>query len=308
MKKAVVTGANGFIGSSLVKELVKKKMFVYAVVKNEQSDISNLCELDNINIIYCELDNLSLLKQKIKDSVDIFYHFAWAGTSGEERSDYDLQLKNVRAVCEAVKIAKEIGCRRFIFAGSVMEIESMYYLFGDTCSPGLGYIYSSAKLSADFMAQAIAYNIGLEYSTVIISNIYGPGEKSKRFIYTTLKKLIENEPISFTLGEQLYDFIYISDAVEAIYLVGIKGKANTRYYIGNSQQCQLKQYIIEMKECIDENREITFGVIPFYGPYLNYKEIDTYKLEKEFGFCPKISFKEGIYKTIDWIISEEGRE
>lgn len=301
MKKAIVTGANGFVGSWLVKELVKHNIFVYAVVRSIKSNINNLVDLKDIQILYCELEDLGTLKTKIECNIDLFFHFAWAGTSGTDRGNYNLQLDNVRYACDAVKIAKAMMCRKFIFAGSIMEYESMEYIINDTSRPGLGYIYSSAKLAADFMAKTIAVNEGLDYSSVIISNIYGEGEKSNRFINTTLKKFINHDKTDFSLGEQLYDFIYVTDAVNAIYLVGVNGKPYTNYYIGNTKHQKLKKFIIEMKDCIDNTIELNFGGIPFDGPYLKFDEIDTGKLENELQFSPQVSFKDGIMKTIEWL-------
>ena len=75
MKKAIVTGANGFIGSHLVDELLSHDIEVIAVVRNEKSNIQSLPENKKLKIIYCELKEIENLTEKISDKdIDIFYH------------------------------------------------------------------------------------------------------------------------------------------------------------------------------------------------------------------------------------------
>lgn len=309
MKTAIVTGANGFVGSWLVRELIKNGFFVYAIVKNESSDLRDLDQLKNVQIIYCELQEILDLDDKLNiDRIDLFFHFAWAGTSGMDRANYELQLNNVQYTCDAVKAAKKLKCEKFVFAGSIMEYESMSYVPEDGADPGLANIYSTAKLSANFMAKTLAVHLGLSYISIIISNIYGVGETSKRLINTTIEKFLNKEKTDFTAGTQLYDFIYIADAVRAIYLAGELGLPYTNYYIGNPRPKPLKEFIMEMRDCIDKDMELSFGGIPFNGPYLKYTEFDTGKLQKEFNFHPEISFQEGIKKTVEWMRDQKEKQ
>lgn len=305
MKKVILTGATGFLGRKFIEEVSYKDIEIIAVVRNDKSDISHLIKLNNTRIIYCDLNNISNLATLVIDKdVDIFYHFAWAGTSGDNRSNVDIQLDNVRATCECIKVASKMGCKRFINAGSIVEYETIQQTLMDQSKPSLSNIYSIAKMTADFMAKTLAVNLNIDYINCIISNIYGPGEKSARFINTTIRKFISDESCSFTSGEQLYDFIYITDAVNAFYIIGEKGKCNTNYYIGNPKPKPLKDYIIEMRDVVNKDINLAFGEIPYCGAELNYSEIDLNKLNDEFNFQSKVDFKQGIQNTVEWVKME----
>lgn len=305
MKKAIVTGATGFLGVWLVKELACQGIEVIAVVRSEQSEVGPLTQYDNVRIVVCPLADMASLPTLIEDkNVDVFYHLAWAGTSGVDRADIKLQLGNVQASCDAVKAAAEIGCSKFVNAGSIMEYEAMQYIPMDGSTPGLGSIYSAAKQAADFMAKTLAVSRSMPYVNAIISNIYGAGEKSARFINSTLRRFLNDERAAFTHGEQLYDFIYVSDAARAFYLIGENGKAYTSYYVGNQVPHPLKEFITRIRDVVDNTLELNFGEIPFQGALLLYDEFDMSKLNRELGFVPEISFEQGIEKTIGWI---EGR-
>ncbi len=302
MKKSIVTGANGFVGRWLVKELILQGVDVIGVVHNEKSNITELQQFENVKIIICPLEKIGTLPFLIKDdNIDVFYHLAWDGTSGINRSDIRRQLSNVQAACDAVQAASEIGCLKFVNAGSIMEYEAMQYILKDGTTPGLGNIYSAAKVASDFMAKTLATNLKLPYVTAIISNIYGTGEKSERFINTTLKKLLNNEKTAFSHGLQLYDFIYASDAAKAFYIIGDRGKPNNSYYIGNSKPHPLKKFIVQMRDLVNKDIQLNFGEIPFQGALLKYNEFDTAKMNKEFGFEAEVSFEQGIKETIQWI-------
>ena len=112
-----------------------------------------------------------------------------------ERANEKIQLANVQYTIDAVRLANRMKCKRFIHAGSIMEYEASLCMNDASISPSLGYIYSTAKLTADYMARTVAQILGVEYLNAIISNIYGVGETSARFLNTTLRKLIAGDTI-----------------------------------------------------------------------------------------------------------------
>lgn len=299
--KAIVTGATGFVGKWLVDKLLEQKNDV-AVIVRDRKRIPQKWE-PYVSIVEASLDSYENLNKSSFPwkAADIFFHFAWAGTAGMERSDVALQLQNVRASCEAVKFASAMGCRRFINAGSIMEYEAMNGIPSDDANPSPGCIYSTAKLTADFMAKTIAASEHISYINVIISNIYGAGEASPRFLNTTLKKMLKGEEIPLTKGTQMYDFIYVTDAVNAMIEIAKRGEDNSSYYIGNSKQRQLKDFILEMKDVLCSESRLLFGEIPMSGTALTYQEFDTTRLER-MGIAPEITFARGIELTRDWIL------
>ncbi len=302
MKKVIITGANGFLGQWLIKELTTKDIRIIAVVRNEKAVIPLFRQLDNITIVVCPLEQIANLPSMIEEKdINVFYHFAWAGTSGDDRANVQMQLSNVQFTCDAVRAAATMGCTKFVYAGSIMEYEAMQNLPLDDVFPGMGNIYSTAKLTADFMAKTLSSNLKIQYITAIISNIYGVGEESPRLINTTIRKFLKGEKAQFTKGDQLYDFIYVTDAVKAFYLIGEHGKSNTSYYIGNQKPQSLKNFIVGMRDIVNKDLHLIFGEIPFIGASLNYNQLNTNKLYSEFGFEAEISFEQGIRTTMQWI-------
>ena len=100
------------------------------------------------------------------------------------------------------------------------------------------------------MLKTIAADINLNYVNVIISNVYGPGERTPRFLNSVIRALINNQDLDLTEGKQLYDFIYIDDAMQMIKMVAEKAKNFESYYIGNTMQYPLREFVIKAKEII----------------------------------------------------------
>ncbi|MCH5164746.1 MAG: NAD(P)-dependent oxidoreductase [Clostridiales bacterium] len=301
-KKAIVTGANGFIGKQLVSALLSKNIEVVAVAPRFDEILLN----DNrIVCLNCKDKTPFDLEEALKDfNADVLFHLAWSGVSGSIRADYNIQLDNVRLACDYAALAAKINCKRFIYASSIVEMETYEYLQSDDANPTGGYIYGAGKLAAHLMAETVAKQAGIDFIPVIITNIYGVGEKSARLINTSIRKLLNGEHCSFTEGKQTYDFIYITDAIASIVEVAEKGKAFSRYYIGSGSPKPLKEFLLEMKDVVAPNAVLGLGDLPFNGIDIDYAQFKLKKVEQDTGYKNKVSFRDGIKMTMDFIKSE----
>lgn len=300
MKKVILTGATGFVGNAVLKELIKNNIYVIAVSRSEKPQ--NIPDSKFVKYISCDLSEMEKLESKITDrDIDTFYHFAWNGSAGPARADTKLQLKNAQWTIDSLNVAKKIGCKRFVVAGSIMEHETVAATYTQGNRPGLGYIYGSGKLVAHTMAMSVANNIGIDLIWAEITNAYGIGELSPRMVNTTLRKVIRKEIPQFTAGTQNYDFVYIDDVARAFYLIGKNGKPFNDYVIGSSTAKPLRDFLLEMKDSVAPDLDFIFGDIPFTGINLPLEKFDCSKTEKDTGFRAEISFAEGTKRTINWL-------
>lgn len=305
MKKAIITGANGFVGTAVCRELVEQGVEVIAIIRHPNEAISDIFDNERIRVIYSDLSDFRNLAHLIPErDVDVLYHFAWVGSAGPLRGDPDVQIDNVKYTCDTVKACAELGCRKFVFASSIMEYE-IEATMDTEVKPGINTLYCSAKVAGDYMARTIAGSLGIDYIRAVISNIYGPGELSPRLINTSLRKMLNGEHCAFSAGEQLYDFIYISDAAKEFVEIGEKGTPNKAYYIGSLNPRPLKEFLLEMRDCVDSSIEMGLGELPFNGVSLTYKEFNVNAVKEDTGYVPKVSFREGINNTIEWLKETE---
>ena len=302
MQKVVVTGATGFLGRALVCKLLEENVYVIAVCRN--LELINMPKSDMLRYVLCNLEQITSLQDLIPDEdIDTFYHVSWSGVSGIERVDISVQLKNVFWTVDCLRAAKMIGCQRFIGVGSIAEYEAIMATYTQGSRPGLNYIYGGAKFFAYNAAKTLAESIKIDLIWTELVNVYGIGENEKGLICKTIKQVIQGIEPKFTNGDQNYDFIYIDDAVNALYLIGKKGRAFNQYLVGSSNPRRLKEFLIEMQTLIAPELKFVFGELKFTGVNLPIETFDCQQTEVETGFRAEVPFSEGIKRTVEWLKS-----
>ncbi|MCR5195276.1 MAG: NAD(P)-dependent oxidoreductase [Pseudobutyrivibrio sp.] len=299
MKKAIITGATGMIGSELARQLARDGIRVYAVVRPNSSKIDNLIKSDLVEVIECDLHQLSKLSEMI-ESADIFYHFAWDGCYGDSRNDLLLQEQNVKGALEAVKAAKQLGCKKFVGAGSQAEFGSVEGKLSDTLPKNPVTGYGIAKHSAQLMTKALATQLGMEYCWGRILSCYGPGDNDYTMVMSAVVAMLKNELLAFTPGEQIWDYIYVEDCAKAFYLIGKEGVDKKAYTIGSGNTQMLKEYIYQIRDAIDSSIQPGIGERDYYPNQVMHLEADISELKKDTGFTPSVKFEEGIKHTVEW--------
>ncbi len=300
MENVIITGADGFVGSYTVKHFIENGLKVLALDMGATPRRLNISE--NLEYLQCDISNTAAMLDKIPYGVyDTFIHFAWAGSAGEARIDYNLQMQNALNTVECMKTAKKLGCSRFVCAGSIMEYEVEAAIHSQGSHPGMGYIYGMGKHIAHCMCKSVAANIGIDLLWPMITNAYGVGELSPRFVNTTLRKIIDGEPLQFTAAIQNYDFVYVSDVAQAFYKVALHGKPFCEYMIGSGDAKPLKKFILEMVDSCAPECTPLFGDIPFTGTNMPLETFNIRDINKDCGFAPEISFGQGTKMTMDWL-------
>lgn len=305
MRSAVVTGANGFVGQALLRELARAQIPVSAVIRSEASNLSAIRDLPNVEIVFCDMDRIDKLPQMLRKPADVFYHLAWEGASGTAREDWKTQLQNVRWTLNAAAAAKAIGCEKFIGAGTTAEWDADVYMQADGAVPPAMCVYGAAKITAHYMSRAVCGSMGLAHIWACLSNTYGPGDPTSNFINFAAKTMLTGQPPNFTSGEQSYDFTHISDIAQGLYKIGRSGKSNHAYYIGSAAPRKLKEYIKIIRDEIDPSISVNLGAVPWHGAAHPMDRFDCSKLMRDTGYRPNVAFGDGI-KDIIASLRQEG--
>lgn len=295
MKNVIVTGANGFIGSSLIKKLVDKEVNVIALdisFQNSKLPVSNL-----ITQVETSLDNVEALLQIIPNAeYDAMYHLAWAGVNGPAKADPVIQLKNAEMAMNCASVSKKLGVKKLLCAGTIAEraTESLSNL--KTTSGGM--MYGVAKHCTHLMLETYCKNIGLDFVWMQFSNIYGPTNKTGNLVSYTIGELKKGNEATFGPALQPYDFIYVDDLIETVFRLGNSKTTNNTYFLGSGEPRILKEYLLEIGKIAGLPELVQIGKRPDDGIVYSMEMFDTTLLNREIGEYVTRTFADGIRETL----------
>ena len=293
------------IGVALIEECLRHDIEIYAVVRSSSGKAGRLPLNDKIHLTDCSLEDLSDLPGRIPGGCDTFYHIAWGNTGEARNKSTELQSRNIFYTLQAVRAAAELGCRRFIGAGSQAEYGPMDVEKISPDSPvNPSTPYGASKLAAGHLAGMLCRELGMECIWPRIFSVYGKYEKETTMVASGLRKMLAGEPTEFTPAMQRWDYLYSRDAGRAFYLIGEKGKGGSVYCVGSGQARPLKEYIEEMAALTGADALSQSGEALSAGSGdESLRGIGT--LTGDTGFIPEYTFEQGIRETIEWIKAGE---
>ena len=311
MKRAIITGPTGVIGMALIEYLCEKNIQVIAVVRGDSKRKNQIRESENIVKIDCSLDNIGKLPKKVKlalkeknwnveQPIDVFYHFAWAGTSKNDRNDVYLQEQNIKYALHAVDAASELNCRIFVGAGSQAEY-GRYEGVLKAETPAFPEIsYGAAKLCAGQMTRIRCEQKNIKHIWTRILSVYGPYNSWDTMIMDMIHKMLLRERAACTKGGQMWDYLYAKDAAKMMYLLGEKGVHGKTYCVGSGIVKPIKEYIEIIRNTVNPQAEVGYGDIEYLPRQIMYLCADIGELIKDTEFEPEYSFEAVIRETVEW--------
>ncbi|MBR0427020.1 MAG: dTDP-glucose 4,6-dehydratase [Clostridia bacterium] len=316
MKKIMITGAAGFIGSNFVEYMVKKYGTEYKYITLDKLTYAgNIHNLDNVKekIVFIQEDicDFNKILQIYKEyDIDSVVHFAAEShVDNSIKNPFIFTQTNVIGTHTLLEAARqywgEDSKNKFIHI-STDEVfgslgESGYFTETSLIKPNSPY--SSSKASSDLIALAYAETFKMNVSVTNCSNNYGPYQHNEKLIPHIISLALKDKKVPiYGKGLNIRDWLYVEDHCEAIDAVLHNGKKGERYCIGghnekrNIEIAKLILNRLNKPESLIEYVEDRKGHDYRYG-------IDPTKISNELNWLPKTKFEDGIIKTINWYIS-----
>ena len=161
MKSAVITGADGFLGSHFTRKCAGNDTEVWAVVHPESPNAGRISGVPGVHVVVSDIPGLSSKRDLFPESTDAFYHFAWQGVNADDRDNFDVQTGNIGMALDAVRFAGSLSAKKFITPGSTNEY--LYYgkPIDQNAVPSPSNAYGSVKVAVRFLAQSLAEKLGI---------------------------------------------------------------------------------------------------------------------------------------------------
>lgn len=285
------------IGAALVREAAGRGTEVYAVVRPDTRRLERIAGLENVRLIESRLEDLGELTAIPPGGYDAFYHLAWAYSAKEKRDDPELQAKNISFALDAVRLARRLGCKKWIGAGSQAEYgwKEERLTPHTACAPESAY--GIAKLAAGRLTKKLCASCGMTHIWGRILSVYGSNDNSGTMLDYAIKCFLRRETATFSPAAQPWDYLHESDAGRAFYLLGEGTACAGDYLIASGSEKPLKTYILTLARYMDASELCCFkpqADMPSPG-----LRADIDKLRADAGFTPRLSFHEGIKETVE---------
>lgn len=332
MKTIIVTGGAGFIGSALVRFLIKETDYVvvnvdkltYAGNLESLLDISNNSRYHFEQIDICDKVKIKNLFKNYKPNA--IMHLAaesHVDRSIDEPSDF--LSTNVIGTYTLLEEARSYwnnlnGANKNNFRFLHVSTDEVYGSLGPDgyFSESTAYKpnspYSASKASSDHFVRAWYHTFGLPTVITNCSNNYGPYQFPEKLMPVVILNALNGKNIPvYGQGKNIRDWLFVEDHVKALLTVLEKGQLGETYVIGGHNEknnlevvetiCQIMDEIIPNPKIKNYSDLITF-VKDRPGHDMRYA-IDPEKIQKKLGWFPQVTFKEGIYKTVKWYLNNQ---
>lgn len=298
MKKILITGASGFIGNQLVQKLRLKKNIILYLIVNKNKVFS---DSRNINLIYCSLLNKSKLKKKLsKIKITDIIHCAWIGVDAKKRNSIS-QKKNINIVYNIFNALGKKKITSFIGIGSQAEYGFKKKIITEDLKLKPITFYGKAKIKIYNILKNKCKSKKIKLVWLRIFTGYGPGSKPEWIIPHTIRSLILKKKTKFTAGEQIYNFIYISDIVKCIIKVLFNKNSNGAYNLAYKKSYKIKNVVKLIFSIFKVNDKPLLGHIDYRKDQIMIYKPSIKKLRKDLNWVPEIGIKEGLKKSIDFL-------
>ena len=314
MKKIIVTGGLGFIGSNLIDLLIKKNFSVINIDKiSYSSNFYNLKEYNNSNkykFIRCNIGERKFKKILFKYKPICIFNLA-AETHVDRSIDNPEHFvqSNIVAVYKLLEYFKEYSQK---FSSKLIHI-STDEVYGDILkgrtSEKYPYNpsspYAASKAASDHLVQSYVRTYKIPAIITNCSNNYGPKQHPEKLIPKLIYNILNNKPLPiYGKGLNSREWIFVKDHCEALIKIFKKGKIGNFYNIGSNKNltnlkvCEHLISVAKKNSILGTKVKINF-IKDRPGHDIRYA-LNSNKIKKELNWKPRINFKEGIKLTFDW--------
>lgn len=306
-QRIFITGATGFVGSFLTRQLVDTGREV-AILLRPTSDCWRIADiLDRVHIIEGTMENVAGFAPKLADfRPDAVAHLAWRGVTNQFRNDAS-QTLNVGESIALYSSACASGCERFVGMGSQAEYGPVSARLDEKVPTRPTTVYGAAKLSTALMLDRLAEADGLSFAWLRLFSSYGPKDDLSWLIPYMALKLMGGERPALTPGEQIWDYIYVEDAAAAV-AAALDSSATGFFNLGSGEGRPLRSIIETVRDLIDPSLALGFGEIPYRPDQVMHLEANITALKTATGWEPQIPLEEGLARTIDWICTVKDKK
>ncbi len=315
MKRMLVTGGAGFIGSHFIKRMLSHFTIVNLDLLTYAGCLENLAQIKghkNYTFVQGDICNSELVNRLFRQyEFDTVVHFA-----AESHVDRSIATPDIFVKTNVLGTQTLLECARTTWESSNQSDVRFLQVSTDEVYGSLGKEgfftentplspnspYSATKASGDLLVQSYHHTYGLPTLITRCSNNYGPYQFPEKLIPLMIQKAFKKEKLPvYGDGLQIRDWLHVTDHCSALELVLQKGRIGEVYNIGGNEEKTNLEIVQLILRQLNEGEEMISFVTDRLGHDRRYA-IDNSKIKKELNWTPHYTFEQGLYETILWYV------
>jgi len=295
--RLLVTGATGFVGSSVVRAALGRGHEVVAVVRSRARAVA-LGSGPDLHLVEADLtDGEAMRRAAAGASADVALHLAWA--VGPDYFDSPASLACVEGSLALLRGLIEAGCPRVVFVGTHLELAPSDRDMDETSPVAPRGLYAVCKDALHRIAGARLAETDTSFAWARLFNLYGPGQAEWAFVSSVVRHLLAGRRCPLTHGEQLRGFLHVRDAADALLAVG-ESRVGGVVHVGSDEVVRVRDLAERVATYLDRTGLLSFGALapsPGDAPRV---VASTARLREAVGFRPRVALDDGLRETIEW--------
>lgn len=298
--RCLITGASGFLGAALVRQLRARGHDVLVLLRPGSSPARLQDLLGEVEVVSGDLSQPDALRSAIaRQPIDALAHLAWFGVTADFRNS-PLQIsQNLVSTLAVWEGAHSAGCKVWLGLGSQAEYGPHQGILREDLCPHPVTAYGVAKLAAGQATAKMSELVGMRHVWLRLLSAYGPGDNERHMLPSVIFDLLARRKPKLTLGEQLWDYLYVDDAAAAMCTVLEQPVAGV-FNLSSGSAVALRRIVEQLRDMIDPALPIGFGEVPYRHDQVMHLEGDISRLSAATGWRPATSLQQGLRQTIEW--------
>jgi UDP-glucose 4-epimerase len=306
LQSALVTGATGFVGSALVDRLVKENVQVTCLLRQRSdSNARNLIDTRQVRFVEVPSFEVPVLQSTLAGiSAEVIFHLASYGVQQTDRDIDQLVQANVSIVLQLLRATAHWPLRRFVHTGSCSEYGSAALegrLIAETEPIQPKSLYGAVKAASVLCGSALAASLDVHFVTLRLFGVYGTRERPPRLIPYLISRLLDDQAVDLTPGEQVRDFLFEDDVTSAFLDAATADglKSGEVYNVCSSQPTRIREIGEMVVDAMGKSRELLhWGERPYRSDELMWLVGDNDRFRAATAWAPKVGLKEGIGRVL----------
>ncbi len=301
--EVLVTGGAGFIGSHLTRRLLSEGARVHILIKHGESRWRLQDVLTRVALWETDLADFAALQHTLSHcNPRIIFHLAALVNTARDWELVPAMIhNNILGTAHLLMVLKDKDCEVIVHTSSLEEYGFLNAPFIENQRESPVSPYSFSKLSSTVFCEMAARIFNLPIHILRLSPTYGPAQEGPMLIPAAIEALLTNKEFAMTAGEQMRDFIYIDDVVEAfLRIAALRQGFGGIFNVGTGLPRRVAEVIEIIQTYTGTNGVVHRGALP-YRPGEGMAAFgSSEKLKRLTGWAPAVSLEEGLKKTVDW--------